>query len=425
MCPEHKAKLNSIALSRRTVVRRVQKRSDDLMSHLKDTSKQFLWYSLALDKSDDAQDTAQLLVFIRGMDAYFQLTEELLSAESLKDTTTGKDLFHAVENCIARTGLEWNKMASVTTDGARALTGKNVGLLNLMNDKIKAEHSGHALIPLHCVIHQGSLCKGALNIKHVTDSIVNVVNLIRARGLNHRQFKAFLEDLETELWDVLYHSRVRWLSLGKVLRRVWELREKIVMFLEMKSIQCDFCTNIVDEEWRLDFKFAVDIMEKLNELSIKLQGNGIFAHEMYVHVKSFQMKLSLFSRQAGNNKFCHFPLLKEANISGKLAAKYKVQLDTLAVEFDRRFQDFKNLEPQFNILSSPFTTEVDSAPENLQLELLDLQASNDLKEKFKSVSLPDFYKSLSDDLFSNLKNFAAKFLTLFGSTYICEQAFSF
>ena len=145
---------------------------------------------------------------------------------------------------------------------------------------------------------------------------------------------------------------------------------------------------------------------------------------MYKHVKSFERKLSLFSRQAGNNRFSHFPLLKEAKISGKLAAKYKVQLDTLTVEFDKRFQYFKNLEPQFNILSSPFTTEVDSAPENLQLELLDLLASNDLKKKFKSVSLPDFYKLLSDDLFPNLKNFAAKFLTLFGSTYICEQAFS-
>ena len=170
MCPEHKTKLNSIALSRRTVVRRVQKISDDLMSQWKDTSKQFLWYSLALDESNDAQ----LLVYIRGVDANFQLTEELLSVESLKDTTTGKDLYHAVENCIARIGLEWNNMASVTTDGARALTGKNVGLLKLMNDKIKAEHPGHALTPLHCAFHQERLCKGALNIKHVTDSIVNV-----------------------------------------------------------------------------------------------------------------------------------------------------------------------------------------------------------------------------------------------------------
>ena len=105
------------------------------MSQLKNTSKQILWYSLALDESNDLQDTAQSLVFIWGMDSNYQLTEELFSVEFLKNTTTGKDLFHALENCIARTGLEWNKMASVTTDGACALTAKKV-LLKLMNDKI-------------------------------------------------------------------------------------------------------------------------------------------------------------------------------------------------------------------------------------------------------------------------------------------------
>ncbi|CAB4063675.1 unnamed protein product [Lepeophtheirus salmonis] len=136
------------------------------------------------------------------------------------------------------------------------------------------------------------------------------------------------------------------------------------------------------------------------------------------------MKLSLFLRQAGSNRFCHFPLLKEAKILGELAANYQVQLDNLAIEVGRRFQNFKNLEPQLNMLGSPFTTYVDLATEDLQLELPDLQANNDLKEKFKSDSLPNFYKSLSDDLFSNFKNFAAKFLTLFGFTYICEQAFS-
>ena len=71
MCPKHKTKLNSIALLRRTVVTRFQKISVDLMRQLKDTSKQFLWYSLALDESNDVQDTAQLLVFIREMDANF------------------------------------------------------------------------------------------------------------------------------------------------------------------------------------------------------------------------------------------------------------------------------------------------------------------------------------------------------------------
>ena len=75
MCPELKTEMDSIALLRRTVVRRVEKISDNLMSQLEDTSKQFLWYLLALDESTDVQDTAQLLVFIQGMDANFQLTE--------------------------------------------------------------------------------------------------------------------------------------------------------------------------------------------------------------------------------------------------------------------------------------------------------------------------------------------------------------
>ena len=124
------------------------------MLQLRDASKDFLWYSLALDESTDVQDTAQLLVFKRGINTHFELTEELLSHEPLKDTTTGQDLFNAVENCVERTGLVWNNMASVTTDGARALTGKNVGLVKLMNNKIK-EDPDHTLLPLHCVIHSG------------------------------------------------------------------------------------------------------------------------------------------------------------------------------------------------------------------------------------------------------------------------------
>ena len=56
-----------------------------------------------------------------------------------------------------------------------------------------------------------------------------------------------------------------------------------------------------------------------------------------------------------------FSFAERSKLSSKLSAKYKVQLNTKAVEFDRRLQYFKNLEPQFNILRCPFTTEVESA----------------------------------------------------------------
>ena len=35
------------------------------------------------------------------------------------------------------------------------------------------------------------------------------------------------------------------------------------LILAMKGIDCDFVTNIVNEEWKSDSMFAIDIMEKL------------------------------------------------------------------------------------------------------------------------------------------------------------------
>ena len=96
------------------------------------------------------------------------------------------------------------------------------------------------------------------------DPVVRAVNLIRARGLNHRQFRNFLEDIEKDFSDVLYHTNVRWLSMGKVLERAWALKEEISLFFDMKGISCDFSKEIHSEEWVCDFAFAVDIMQKLN-----------------------------------------------------------------------------------------------------------------------------------------------------------------
>ena len=96
------------------------------------------------------------------------------------------------------------------------------------------------------------------------------VNAIRASGLKHRQFRSFLEDIEADFIDVLYHTNVRCLSMGKVLKRVWDLKAEIVMFFSMKDISCNFPKEMKSEEWVCAFGFALDIMQKLNELNTKL-----------------------------------------------------------------------------------------------------------------------------------------------------------
>ena len=70
----------------------------------------------------------------------------------------------------------------------------------------------HKLTFLYCIIHQHVLCKSVLKIIHAIDVVTKIVNFIRARALNHRQFVALLEEHETEHSDIGYHTALRWLS---------------------------------------------------------------------------------------------------------------------------------------------------------------------------------------------------------------------
>ena len=139
--------------------------------------------------------------------------------------------------------------------------------------------------------------------------------------------------------------------MGKVLKRVWDLKAEIVMFFNMKDISCDFSKEMESEEWVCDFAFAVDIMQKLNELNTKLQGKGVFAHELHLEVKDFQSKLELFSKQLNEQNFVHLPLLITRAVTQALSDKYSSQLMAIKEEFIR-FADFKAIEGQFDFLSS-------------------------------------------------------------------------
>ncbi|XP_014460030.1 general transcription factor II-I repeat domain-containing protein 2-like [Alligator mississippiensis] len=422
LCPEKNKLFENICLSRQTIERHVEDISKNLDLQLKRKVNNFSYFALALQESC-VKDPAHFLMFIRGISKNFELTEELASVQSMEGTTTGKDLLEAVNQCMSKLEVDWKKLVCVTINTNPNLTDKHTGLLKSIQDQVKETNPEQNIIFLHCSIHQEALYRSVLKLSTVMDTVTKLVNYIRVKGLNHRQFVPLLEESESEHTDVLYHTNVRWLSLGKVLKSVWKLRTEIGLFLNLEEKDSAF-PQLNDADWLSEFAFAVDIVGLMNDLNSRLHRKGLFAHELHFSVKSFMMKLLLFSHQIGNKEFSNFPTLQQVTVCDQNLEKYMSSLLNLHAELSRQFEDFQMIENDLSLVSSPFTFDVDNAPSELQLELIDLQCDALLVQQFKLVPLPRFYASLNEQNFQKIKANAQKMLVVFGSMYICEQTFS-
>ena len=252
------------------------------------------------------------------------------------------------------------------------------------------------------------------------DVVVNSINFIRSRGLNHRQFKAFLDELSSEYEDVTYYCEVRWLSKGKMLKRFYDLRQEIANFMESKEKPFP---EIHDPKWLCDLAFLVDITGHLNDLNLKLQKQGQLVNELYSHLKAFQNKLRLWETQMRSENCFHFSTLSsQQNID---YVQYTEELKLLSEQFSDRFSDFRNMDSSFNLFANPIKSNVENTPTHLQMELIELQEDAYLKSKFEDVELSEFYRSyLAEEKYPQLRAFARKIICAFGSTYKCEQFFS-
>nr|XP_033798845.1 LOW QUALITY PROTEIN: 2-oxoglutarate dehydrogenase-like, mitochondrial [Geotrypetes seraphini] len=129
LCRESKGKFEKNQFIMQDSHRHVELIDEDIASKLNNKAEFFKLYLLALDESNDIKDTTELLIFIRGINGSFEITEEFLAMESLKGKTRGEDLYDQVSAVIENMKIPWSKLANVTTDGSPNLTGKNIGLL--------------------------------------------------------------------------------------------------------------------------------------------------------------------------------------------------------------------------------------------------------------------------------------------------------
>ena len=136
------------------------------------------------------------------------------------------------------------------------MTGNQQGFVTRFSDYAANEYDNKELINLHCIIHQEALCAKSIALNTILKNVNCIILSIRANALHHRQFREILCSSETSAEDILYHSAVRWLSMGETSRRVLQLRKEIVEYYSTKNKECP----LLDKDFLMPLGFLVDFL---------------------------------------------------------------------------------------------------------------------------------------------------------------------
>ncbi|XP_067936955.1 EPM2A-interacting protein 1-like [Watersipora subatra] len=108
--------------------------------------------------------------------------------------------------------------------------------------------------------------------------------------------------------------------------------------------------------------------------------------------------------------------------------QYAYILSDLSADIERRFFQFAETEKKIKISSLvkplPLIVNPSSVAAELQMELIDLQADKRLKQHFSHELIEFYHDFFSAGTYPALHKHALRMVSLFGSTYLCEQFFS-
>jgi len=140
----------NIPLSNDTVRRRIITMSEDIVKNVNEILQKDKEFALQLDESTDVSGKSQLISFIRFVNEE-KIIEQFLFCRELQTTTTGVDIFNAVDNYFEENNMVWSNCISICTDDAAAMTGRFKGFLTL------AKNKKPNLIKIHCFLHRETL----------------------------------------------------------------------------------------------------------------------------------------------------------------------------------------------------------------------------------------------------------------------------
>uniref|UniRef100_A0A3B4Y6R1 HAT C-terminal dimerisation domain-containing protein n=1 Tax=Seriola lalandi dorsalis TaxID=1841481 RepID=A0A3B4Y6R1_SERLL len=347
-------KLLTIPLSNDTVSHRIADMASDIQQQLLERIKSSKFFSLQMDESTDVTNAALLLVFVRyRWDS--SLHEDILFCGELPTRATAQECFHCMDNYFTENSLDWQNCVGVCSDGTASMTGRHHGVIRQI-----LEHAPEAKWT-HCFLHRESLAAKKMSPE-----------------LNSRCFAKLCEEIDADHVQLLYHSEVRWLSRGLVLKRLFELKNEVFTFLTEKK--SPFAHYYADTKFTVKLAYLCDIFSLLN-------------HNIFLvadKVQAFKRKLALWTKRAQEKRMDMFPLFDSVS----------QHLSQLAEKFDEYFPE----DPR-------------------EGHLLEVSTDSTLKLQWGKLDLGSFWIAVSKE-YPCLALRAVKLLLPFTTTYLCESGFS-
>jgi hypothetical protein len=280
------------------------------------------------------------------------------------------------------------------------------------------------IIHTHCFLHREALISKTLpqELKSVLDQTITMVNYIKSRPLKSRLFKQLCNAMDAKHESLLLHTEVRWLSRGKVLMRVFELKEELLEFYITEG-NMTFCELLKNEKWCAMLAYLADIFNYINSVNTNMQGREENILTSTDKLLAFQKKIFMWKRKATENNFEMFPLIP-INATTTLAPVISEHLISLEEKINKYFPEIQIVN--YDWIRNPFSSLCTSSF-NLTLqeeeELISISTDRSLKIKFSEVSIEEFWISIKEK-FSNISEKALIILLQFSTSYLCELGFS-
>lgn len=422
-------KLKSIPLSDNTIERRINDMAGDIREQLVEKLKKSPHFALQFDESTDVADCAQFVVFVR-FEADESINEDILFCKALPANTTGQYLYDTFLESTRDYEIDWTKCIAICSDGAKAMTGNQSGLVA----KLKS------IMPnvswTHCFLHRQALAAKVLpsDLNDVLKEVIKVVNSIKGKALQTRLFRIICEDMGSLHKNLLYHTEVRWLSKGNVLTRVLELKAELLLFLQ--DHKSEYANYFCDPVWLLKLAFLADLFNHLNILNKSLQGKEENILTAKDKVKGFLTKLRLWSTSLQKLMYDSFPCVQK--IVEEIATDQSLVVSS---HIPCMIQSLHNLEktllsyfPELNSdadnghrwILNPFldmSVQLADLTTKMKENLIDVAADGMLKMEFNSQKIDVFWMKRKEE-YPELAREALRLLVQFATSYLCELTFS-